>query len=66
VTLPQYLAFPGGVKWDGEHVAVADGMVPAIYQFVIRKGSATEVGTTPLGSGEWATHQFWVRKQSRT
>lgn len=64
VTLPQYLAFPGGVKWDGEHVAVADGTVPAIYQFVIAKGKATKVGTTPLGSGEWTTHQFWIQGQT--
>jgi hypothetical protein len=61
VTLDQDLGWPGGVKWDGKHIAVGDGATPAIYEFVIKGRRATTVGTTPLGSGARWVHQFWLR-----
>lgn len=50
---------PGGVLWDGQHVAVLDSSANVIYQFAIEAGQANEVGSTPLDYSSGAT-QFWL------
>ena len=64
VKIGQYLGWPAGVKWDGKYLAVGDGTTPVVYQFVIKGGSATRVGTTQFGSGLEYMHNFWI--QTRT
>ncbi len=64
VRLNQYIGYPGTIQWDGKHIAVVDQSVPAIYQFSIRGRRGAKVGTTPLGSNAWSTHQFWIQGQT--
>jgi hypothetical protein len=63
VKLNQYIGWPGGMQWDGEHLALGDQVTPAIYRFSIRGGTGTRVGTTPLGSNASDTLQFWIQDQ---
>ncbi|HTU82856.1 MAG TPA: hypothetical protein VMF61_12040 [Candidatus Acidoferrales bacterium] len=52
VTLPHRVAFPGAVQWVGDELVVGDQVnldgPSAIYEFSLRNGRATLVGTTPL------------------
>jgi hypothetical protein len=48
ITLDQTIDFPGGVQWDGQHVAVGDQEQPYIYEFAISGSSGVKVGSTPL------------------
>ncbi|MGB8149847.1 MAG: hypothetical protein WCE97_01475 [Candidatus Cybelea sp.] len=58
ITLNQHIGFPGGVQWDGKHIAVGDQYGQAIYQFTISGSKGTEIGSTLLtGSGDVV--QFW-------
>ena len=59
VVLNHSITYPGGVQWDGKHVAVGDQYGP-IYQFDIRGNVGTEVGSTPL-NGEKQIVQFWIQ-----
>lgn len=60
ITLNQGIGFPGGVQWDGKHVAVGDQNFPVIYQFAIKGSSGDEEGKTSLGSGAGDVFQFFV------
>lgn len=60
VTLNQYIGWPGGVQWDGKHVAVGDQIVSKIYRFAISGGQGTLVGTTRLG-GATLVPQAWIQ-----
>lgn len=65
IALNQRLGFPGGVQWDGTHLAVGSDYSPekhgsAIYEFSISGSSGTKVGTTPLRSGAYDVMQFWI------
>jgi len=60
VTLNQTIGYPGGVQWDGKHVAVGDQNVPEIYQFAVSAGAGTQVGSTTLTGGSQVT-QFWIQ-----
>jgi hypothetical protein len=53
------ISYPGGVQWDGKHVAVGDQYGP-IYQFDIKGTKGTEVGSTPLNQ-ETQIVQFWIQ-----
>jgi hypothetical protein len=64
IAVSQYIAYPGGVQWDGKHVAVGDQNTPVIYQFAISGSNGTKVGTTPLGSGAQYVKQFWIQSQT--
>ncbi len=65
VTPNQSISAPGGVQWDGEHLAVGDsGVSPSvIYQFDVSGSAATKVGETIL-NGSKSVEQFWI--QGRT
>ncbi|HEY2477047.1 MAG TPA: hypothetical protein VGI19_19860 [Candidatus Cybelea sp.] len=58
ISLNQTFGFPGGVQWDGSHVAVDDADANTIYQFSISGSSGTETGSTVLG-GARDVGQFW-------
>lgn len=65
ITLGQSFQIPGGVQWDGKHIAVGDRRAPSslgstIYEFAIRRGGGKEVGSTPLG-GSADVAGFWIQ-----
>jgi hypothetical protein len=59
ITLDQAIDFPGGVQWDGQHVAIGDQEQPYIYEFAISGNSGTKVGSTPLYETNDVS-QFWI------
>lgn len=59
IKLDQTIQSPGGVQWDGKHVAVVDTLSSVIYQFSIKGNKGTEVGSTPLVGGANVL-QFWI------
>jgi hypothetical protein len=59
ISLNQHIEFPGGVQWDGTHVAVADRNTDVIYRFAISGLKGKEVGSTPLIGGS-NVNQFWI------
>ena len=67
VSLNQAIYLPGGVQWDGEHLAVGDqvavknNFTSTIYEFSIRGLTATEVGMTTL-TGSNQVSGFWLPK----
>jgi len=61
ISLSQYIAWPGGVQWDGEHVAVGDQASPIIYQLSISNGQAVTEGETHMGSRARNVAQFWIQ-----
>jgi len=59
VSLNQPIVFPGGVQWDGSHLAVGDDRRSAIYEFTISGSKGVKVGTTRLKV--WSgVHQFFI------
>lgn len=60
IALNQSIDFPGGVQWDGKHVAVGDQEQPYIYEFAIKGSSGSEVGSTPLDDTNDVS-QFWIQ-----
>jgi hypothetical protein len=60
VTLDRTFAAPGGIRWDGSHVAVADGKTNVIYQFTIADDKGTSVGTTTLENAASLEDRFWI------
>jgi hypothetical protein len=59
ITLNQTIFFPGGVEWDGKHVAVGDERIARIYQFAINEYNGKKVGTTRL-RGLSGIYQFFI------
>ncbi len=62
VAVAQSIAAPGGVQWDGRHLAIGDsGVSPTvIYQFDVSGSTARKVGSTTLG-GSTMVLQFWIQ-----
>lgn len=62
ITLNQSISVPGGVQWDGTHVAVVDQQASpsVIYQFIISGSNGTEVGSTTLNNSV-NLFQFWIQ-----
>ncbi|MBV9333869.1 MAG: hypothetical protein JO146_07660 [Candidatus Eremiobacteraeota bacterium] len=63
LSLDQYIEVPGGVQWDGTHVAVEDQGAgyhgSTIYQVDVSGSTAKAVGTTTL-AGSSDIIQFWL------
>lgn len=59
VTLNKDIGQPGGVQWDGSHVALGDQQAGIIYQLQITGSSATVAGSTPLNDSKDVV-QFWI------
>ncbi len=60
LNLNQSIGFPGGVQWDGAHLAIGDQSAAVIYQFAISGSAGTKVGSTPL-TGSKDVVQFWIQ-----
>jgi hypothetical protein len=59
ITLDKNIGQPGGVQWDGSHVALGDQQGRIIYQLQIAGSGATVVGSTPLNDSKDVA-QFWI------
>lgn len=59
VSLNESIGIPGGVQWDGTHVAVGDRATNVIYQFTISGTKGKEAGSAPL-TGAAEVNQFWI------
>ncbi len=64
MTLGQTIGDPGGVQWDGEHVAVGDLANAVVYQFDVNGSTGTEVGKTPL-TGSYYVLGFYLDRDGR-
>lgn len=53
---------PGGVQWDGKHVAIGDAFWPVIYQVDINGSQGTEAGETNLNSASEVDQFFIIGK----
>jgi len=60
VSLDTKIAAPGGVQWDGAHVAVGDGAGHAIYRFKIDGYHGTQVGATLLAQTK-TVGTLWIQ-----
>ena len=63
IRLNQSIQSPGGVQWDGAHVAVGDqgnGEGSVIYQFSVSGNKGKVVGSTPLNDSKDVA-QFWIQ-----
>ncbi len=60
ISLNQSISVPGGVQWVGKYLAVGDEAASTIYEFTIRRGAGTEVGSTPL-TGASEVFQFAIQ-----
>jgi hypothetical protein len=56
--LPNTVAFPGGIEWDGKYLAVGDAGT-SIYQYSFSGSKATLKGTTSL-TGAGTMGQFGI------
>lgn len=59
LNLSQRVEAPGGVQWDGRHVALGDILANVIYQFTVHGKKAKAVGSTTLRGGE-EVPEFWI------
>ncbi|MGC9992737.1 MAG: hypothetical protein ABSD52_10150 [Candidatus Cybelea sp.] len=59
ITLGQSIGNPGGVQWDGKHIAVGDQSTNVVYQFSVSGKKGTKIGSTPL-TGAADVVQFWI------
>ncbi len=59
ISLNQHIESPGGVQWDGTHMAVEDAFTAVIYRFTISGMKGKEVGSTPLIGSDNAV-AFWI------
>ncbi|HEV3090626.1 MAG TPA: hypothetical protein VGX91_04180 [Candidatus Cybelea sp.] len=59
VSLPAGISSPGGVQWDGRHVAVGQWIDPRIYRFSINGSQGREVGLTIIPSAYYM-YQFAI------
>ncbi|MBV8531583.1 MAG: hypothetical protein JO104_09715 [Candidatus Eremiobacteraeota bacterium] len=59
ITLEKSIRTPGGVGWDGKHVAVGNSRASVIYEFDLKGGVGTMAGATRLGRGR-AVSQFLI------
>jgi DNA-binding beta-propeller fold protein YncE len=63
IPLKQTIEWPGGVQWDGKHVAVGDTDAVTIYQIDPADGDVA--GSTKLGGANYVD-QFWINGSVRT
>lgn len=59
VALDRSIYNPGGIQWDGKHVAIGDQSSNTIYQFRVKNGKAKTVSSTTLG-GATMVFAFWI------
>ncbi len=59
ITLDQYIGWPGGVQWDGQHIVVGDQNDATVYAFAINGSQGTLTGETQF-EGAKAVVQTWI------
>ena len=59
VTLPNTIAFPGEMQWDGKYVTLNDQSGHAIYQYSVASDVATLKGTVALNNTSDCV-QTWI------
>ncbi|MGC2633944.1 MAG: hypothetical protein WA215_06990 [Candidatus Cybelea sp.] len=59
ITLNESFRVPGGIQWDGKHVAIGDSGAGVVYRFDISGSAGTEVGSTQLGRTT-TINQFYI------
>lgn len=59
ILVDNYVAFPGGVQWDGTYLAVGDPSTDDIYEYAIDQYKGKLEATTPL-SGAGTIGQFAI------
>lgn len=64
IKVNQLIGWPGGVQWDGKHLAIGDSNTPVIYQFTVSGRRAQEVGATTLGRPAEYVFQFFIDGQT--
>jgi hypothetical protein len=62
VSLPNTIAFPGQVQWDGEYITLNDQTAHAIYRYSVASDVATLKGTVAL-NGTSDCVQTWIAKK---
>lgn len=62
ISLDQSFQVPGGVGWDGKHVAVGDSKSSVIYRFDIAGSAGTRIGSARLRQGRFVTQFFIVAR----
>jgi hypothetical protein len=62
LSVDQTIDAPGGIQWDGAHLAIGDSNASpsTIYQFDIEGSAARKTGATPL-DGSNDAQQFWIQ-----
>ena len=63
IPVKQTIEWPGGVQWDGKHVAVGDTDTVTVYQIDPATGSVA--GSTKLDGANYVD-QFWIEGSVRT
>jgi hypothetical protein len=59
ITLNESFKAPGGIQWDGKHLAVGDSGAGVVYRFDISGSAGTEVASTQLGRST-TINQFYI------
>jgi hypothetical protein len=63
ITLDRKIRYPGGVQWDGKHLAITSiglrGKPSELYRFAIQGNTGTAVGKAPLLTSVNVT-EFWI------
>ncbi len=57
IPIEQTIEWPGGVQWDGKHVAVGDSDTVTVYQ--INPASGKVAGSTKLDGANYV-NEFWI------
>lgn len=60
ITLDQFISQPGGIAWDGKHLAIGDAAKPVIYRFAVSGMSGKSVGAVSLGNPATYGTQFVI------
>jgi hypothetical protein len=59
ITLNESFKGPGGIQWDGKHLAIGDSGAGVVYRFNVSGSAGTEVGSTQLGR-TMTINQFYI------
>ena len=64
LTVNQTIGFPGGVQWDGNHVAIEDVTKDNVYRVDFSGSKGTVAGTVHLSVPSHLVVQFWLQGSS--
>jgi hypothetical protein len=61
MSVNQTIGYPGGVQWDGQHLAVEDLLNATLYRLHVSGTHGTVAGTTALDDHSRLVVQFWIQ-----